>query len=85
MRGQIIMSKKECKRVAVLQKLVNGLIDELTAAKELKISTRQIRRLKKRYKEKSIEGLIHKARGREGNKKTTKEKRRASPHITQQN
>lgn len=85
MEGQIIVSKKELKRIPVLQKLITGIISEKTAAEELKTSTRNIRRLKKRYKEKGVEGLTHKSRGIKSNNKTSKETREIVMEIIRKN
>ena len=43
------MSNKEADRIAVLDKLLDGVIKQKQAARQLGLSTRQTRRLKKKY------------------------------------
>lgn len=62
----IIMSKKELDKVAVIRDLVSRRIRSKEAAKFLKLSTRQIRRLKNRFKKFGGKGLIHQNRGQRG-------------------
>mgnify|MGYP001564755318 CR=1 FL=1 len=69
MEGQIIMSVKEAKRISVLEKVINNQLKQKHAAKELNLSTRQIKRLVKAYKREGAAGLVHKSRGRESNYK----------------
>lgn len=59
----ITMSKKELNRIPVLQDLADKRIRGSAAAKLLKLSDRQIRRLKLRFKQFGAKGLIHKSRG----------------------
>lgn len=67
----IIMSKKELDRVAVVRDLVNKRIKGKEAAKLLKLSTRQIGRLKKRFKKFGNKGLVHRNRGQQGHNRLT--------------
>lgn len=62
----IIMSKKELDKVAVIRDLVNRRIKSKEAAKFLNLSTRQIRRLKNRFKKFGGKGLVHQNRGQRG-------------------
>lgn len=66
MTGIIIMSKKELDRVAVIGDLASKRIKGKEASKLLNLSTRQIRRLKNRFKKFGGKGLIHRSRGRKG-------------------
>lgn len=59
----ITMSKKELNRIPVLRDLADKRINESAAVKLLKLSGRQIRRLKVRFKQCGAKGLIHKSRG----------------------
>lgn len=68
MKGYLTMSVKEADRIAVMDKLIEKRIKQKHAAKQLDLSTRQIRRLMKRYKEEGKIGLIHKSRGKKGNR-----------------
>ncbi|MDY0322912.1 MAG: ISNCY family transposase [Candidatus Carbobacillus sp.] len=58
------LTKKELKRYTVIMKHINGLITVSEAANELKLSIRQVFRLKKKILEEGVTGLIHKNRGR---------------------
>ncbi len=69
MKGHITMSNKEANRIAVLDKLLDGAIKQKQAARQLGLSTRQIRRLKKKYQKEGMAGLVHKSRGRISNNK----------------
>lgn len=71
MKGQIIMSAKEERRIEVMEKLIRKEIKQNKAAKELGISTRQVIRMKKRYKQKGAIGLIHLNRGKESKRKVS--------------
>ena len=59
----ITMSKKELERVPVLTRLRDGRINNLTAAKLAGVGRRQIKRLKKRFAQRGVEGLTHQSRG----------------------
>lgn len=62
----ITMSKKEIDRVPILTKLKDRQINNSTAAKLMRVSIRQVKRLKKRFKKSGAHGLIHKSRGKPG-------------------
>ena len=64
------MSTKEQIRETVLKELVDGQINGTDAACKLRITVRQVKRLKKTYIQKGREGLIHRSRGKGGNRKT---------------
>lgn len=55
----ITMSQKEIKRYDIIKKVINKELNGVEAAELLTLSTRQIRRLKKKVKEKGAEGLTH--------------------------
>jgi len=70
------MSKKEVERIAVLDNLKEKRIKQKQAAEQLDLSVRQVCRLLKVYKEDGAKGLIHKSRGRKGNRSMPDEKRK---------
>ncbi len=65
----ITMSQKEINHYDIIKKLINKELNGTETAKILSISTRQVRRLKKKVKEKGIKGLIHGNRGRISNRR----------------
>lgn len=67
-KGHFKMSAKEIDRISVMEKLVNGKLKVKLAAATLQLSTRQVKRLKKRFGDFGPKGLIHKNRGRVGNR-----------------
>lgn len=69
MKGDIIMSQKEALRAPIMEKLLSKTMKLKQAARELDISIRQVKRLKRVYKEKGITGLVHGNRGKESNRK----------------
>ena len=66
------MSIKECQKAEVIQKVLCGAWSRRRAALELRISTRQVFRLCSRCREEGIQGLTHKARGKESNRRVSK-------------
>ena len=54
------LSKEERKKFRTIEKLLNGEINGTEAAKKLKLSTRQIRNLKRQVNEEGFDGVIHK-------------------------
>jgi hypothetical protein len=77
------MSQKELNRYDIIKRLIHKEINGPKAANLLKLSTRQIRRLKAKTKESGAAGLIHGNRGKQSNHKipeTNKEKMVALLH-----
>ena len=71
------MSQKEMKKYDVIKKLINKELNGSDAAKLLDLTTRHVRRLKKKVNEKGIKGLIHGNRGKPSNRiMPDKEKRK---------
>ncbi|PJB89727.1 transposase, partial [Candidatus Roizmanbacteria bacterium CG_4_9_14_0_8_um_filter_34_12] len=68
MKGIISMSEQEVDRVGVMQRLAAKEIKQRHAAGLLHISIRQVKRLLKAYKAHGAKGLIHKGRGKAGNR-----------------
>jgi transposase len=61
------MSAQELSRVEVMQKLSEKRMSQKEAGAMLHVSTRQIKRLLKTYRQKGAAGLVSKHRGRKGN------------------
>jgi transposase len=72
-KNLITMTKKELFRYEIINKLINKKIDGTQASKQLNLSVRQIKRLKKEVTKKGIQGVIHKNRGRESNNRLSKQ------------
>jgi transposase len=60
----VTMSRKEAPRAGLVKAALAGQISNAEGAHALQISVRQFRRLKARYQEKGIRGLVHGLRGR---------------------
>jgi hypothetical protein len=58
MKGRIYMSNKELNRVEILQKVLEKKLKLTKAAKLLRVSIRQVKRLKKRFKSEGASGLV---------------------------
>lgn len=65
----ITMNETEIMRYDIIKKLLDKKFKNSQAAKLLDLSVRQIKRIKNRVREKGAEGLIHKSRGRDSNRK----------------
>lgn len=65
----IIMSAKETDRFAVITKLIHQQINGTEASEQLRLTVRQVRRLKHRVKKHGPQGLIHRSRGVGSNRK----------------
>ena len=69
MRGGLLMSKKERRRLRLLDRVKIGVITLKEAAPLMGVSYRQAIRIKKRYEQRGASGLVHGSRGRESNRK----------------
>jgi len=67
----VCMTEKELAKYDVICNLINKKINGIDASKQLGLTTRQIRRLKKTANKYGVEGFAHKARGRMSNRKLT--------------
>ena len=67
-KGIIGMSQKELKKSHVVAGVVGGQYRQVDAAEMLGMSSRQVRRMVKRYQDKGERGLIHGLRGQESNR-----------------
>lgn len=73
MTQTIEMSYKEMERLKIMLKIEGGEITVSEAAESLRISQRQLYRIKKRYREEGEAGLVHRLRGRPSNRGYAKE------------
>ena len=69
MDNHIIMSQKEASRYDIIQKAIKKEVKGTEAAQILNLTTRHIRRLKKKVAEKGLQGLIHAGRGKSSPRK----------------
>jgi transposase len=60
----VTMSRKEARRPGLVQLAVIGTITTAEGARNLKLTRRQFRRLKARYRAAGVRGLVHRLRGR---------------------
>jgi transposase len=60
----VTMSRKEVRRPGLVQLAVAGTITSAEGARSLKMTPRQFRRLKARYRAEGVRGLAHRLRGR---------------------
>lgn len=63
------MSKKEIRYGEVIPQIIGKKLSQSEAALLLGLSTRQVKRLCKKYRQKGLSGLVHKNRGRASNNK----------------
>lgn len=71
------MNSKEMDRLKVMEKLAEQRMSQKTAAKELEISPRQVKRLWKRFREKGAAGLVSQQRGKASHNHMSKETEQA--------
>ena len=62
--GKIVMSREECKRVRVMESVMVGRITLSAATEFLGVCYRQAKRIKCKYQELGIAGIVHGNRGR---------------------
>src|SRR5260370_17627421 len=63
------MSRKEVPRAGLLNAALAGRITNAQGARALRLSVRQFRRLKSRFREGGAHGLLHALRARPGNRR----------------
>jgi hypothetical protein len=66
---ELRMSVKERERLKVLEQIRRGQITQVEGARWLGLSTRQVRRLERRYAVQGDEGLMHRARAKPSNRR----------------
>jgi hypothetical protein len=69
----IAMTAKDVLRSQVMAQVMEGKLDQASAAGRLGISIRQVKRLKRRLQDEGTEGLLSKKRGRPSNRRTPAE------------
>lgn len=65
----LLMSLKERTRMGVMQQIKAKVLSLVAAAKLLRLSYRQSKRVWRRYRDKGDKGLVHRGRGRVGNRR----------------
>jgi transposase-like protein len=75
MDKRIIMSHKEAGRYDIIKKAIDKEIKGSQAADILNLTSRHVRRLKRKVKDKGLEGLIHASRGKPSKKKIPDDER----------
>jgi len=73
---ELRMSRKERERLKVMAVLSEGRLRQVEAARLLRLSARQVRRLQRRYQRQGDAGLVHRSRGRRSNRKLAEALRR---------
>src|SRR5712691_9964280 len=68
-RDRIEMSQRERDRLKVLHTVLDGQRTQAEAARLLRLSTRQVRRLQRRLQKKGDAALVHGLRGRPSNRR----------------
>jgi transposase len=66
----IVMTAKDVLRSQVMAQVLEGKLDQASAAGRLGISVRQIKRLKRRMLDEGTEGLLSRKRGKPSNRRT---------------
>ncbi len=75
------MSAKELSRLEVMQRLTQERMSQKEAGKILGLSTRQIKRLLKRYRQRGAAGLVSKHRGRKANNRLSEDVKRKALNL----
>jgi len=77
------MSAKELSRLEVMQRLTQKRMSQKEAGRMLHLSTRQVKRLLKRYRRDGAAALISKHRGRKANNRLSEEVKRKALNLLQ--
>ena len=64
------MTNKDVLRSQVMAQVLDGKLDQASAAARLGIGVRQVKRLKRRLQDEGVQGLLSKKRGRPSNRRT---------------
>ena len=72
----IVMTTGDVLRSQVMAQVLEGKLDQASAAARLGISVRQIKRLKRRMLDEGTEGLLNRKRGKPSNRRTCWRRRR---------
>jgi transposase len=81
----IMASQRELKRLHIVQKVLEGTLKQTEAAEMLSLSIRQTGRVVIRVKEEGLEGVVHRSRGRESNRKIPQEIKEQVLELYRQN
>ena len=76
MKGTLTMTRREIKRVSILEHVQKGNITLKQASENMELCYRHAKRLKSKFQEYGPEGLMHGNRGRYSQKSISKEKKR---------
>jgi len=66
---RIALSQEERDRLQVLRELEQGGLKQVAAAQRMRLTDRQVRRLRRRWREEGDRAVIHRLRGRPSNRK----------------
>lgn len=69
----IIMTQKELSRYEIIQRLIRKEINGSEAAKQIGLTVRQVKNIKARAIKEGTKGIIHRSRGRVGNRRINPE------------
>jgi len=69
----IMASQRELKRLHIVQKVLEGSLKQTEATEILSLSSRQTGRIVGRIREEGPQGIVHRSRGRESNRKIPQE------------
>jgi transposase len=81
----IMASQRELKRLHIAQKVLEGSIKQTEAAEMLSLSIRQTGRIVGRIREEGPQGVVHRSRGRESNRKLPEELKDRVMELYRQN
>jgi transposase len=70
---EIAMTTKEVLRGQVMAQVMDGKLDQASAATRLGIGVRQVKRLARRMRDEGVQGLISKKRGQPSNRRLSAE------------
>ena len=74
LKGLLTMSAKELERVSMGKKIIDKRLTQVLGAQQLGLTSRQVKRLVKKYKKYGAEGLVSKQRGKISNNKFSDKK-----------
>jgi transposase len=81
----IMASQRELKRLHIAQKVIEGSVRQTEAAEMLSLSDRQMRRIVGRVREEGSQGIVHRSRGRQSNRKYPEELKERVIELYRQN
>jgi len=70
----ITMTQKELSRYEIIKRLIRREINGTEASKQMDLSVRQVKNIKARVIKEGAKGVIHRKRGKSGNRKLSEEK-----------